>query len=95
MQTVPFNQHVEVFGQELTVIGKVEIVRGEDSREFGAVTFTSIGVNLYSQDLKEVVFTSPVPVKDLSHRALLELETALIDQCGHEMWETVAADIAA
>jgi hypothetical protein len=95
MQIVPFSQHVEIFNQELTIMGTAEIVWGEDGREFGAITFTSIGVNGYSEELKEVVFTAVIPVKDLSHKALLELENALIDQHGYEIMETLAAEIAA
>lgn len=95
MQIIPFSQHVEVFGQELTVIGKVEIVRGENGREFGDITFTSIGINGYSQELKEVVFTCPVDIRSLSYKAIMELENALIDQKGHELWETLAAEVAA
>jgi hypothetical protein len=94
MKTVPFNQHVEVFGQELTVIGKAEIVWGENGREVGAITFTSVGVNGYSQELKQVVFTCPINIREMSYKAVLELENALIDQHGEEIIETLANSVA-
>lgn len=87
---VPFTEKVEAFGQTLTVIGKAEIVDGDEGREFGEICFSTIGVTGYSEDLKEVVFTLPISVKELSYKQLLELENALLDQCGYNIFETLA-----
>lgn len=87
---VPFTEKVEVFGQVLTVIGKATIEHGEDGRKVGLVEFTTIGVTGYSEGLKEVVFTFPIRVRDLSYKQLLELEYALADQCSESLFETVA-----
>lgn len=87
---VPFAEKVEVFGQTLTAIGKAAILNGDEGREFGEIWFTAIGVCGYSEDLKEVVFTMPIMVKDLSYKQLLELEHALVDQCGYNILETLA-----
>jgi hypothetical protein len=87
---VPFASQVEAFGQTLTVIGKASITDGDEGREFGDIEFTAIGINGYSEKLKEIVFTLLVNVKDLSYKQLFELETALVDQCSDSIFETLA-----
>jgi hypothetical protein len=88
--TVPFTEKVEVFGQTLTVIGNACIHNGDEGREIGEIEFTSIGVCGYSEDLKEVVFTLPIKKAELSYKQLYELEVAVVDQCGHNIFETLA-----
>lgn len=91
---VPFTKHIEVFGQTLTATGSASIVWGDDGREIDTVEFYTLGVVGFSEERKEIVFSLPVNIKNLSYKQMAELENALIDQHAYEIIETVAAQVA-